>query len=86
MSTTVTLTESPSTPAASTAAESLPQVYGCEHIKNILERAGDRVRQEYDSAMMVVLRSSNSTSRQVKVPASPLFDSEGRLAMIAGIR
>jgi hypothetical protein len=71
MSTTVTLTASPSTPAASTAAESLPQVYGCEHIKNLLEKHGERVRQEYDSAMMVVLRSSNSKSRQVKVAPPP---------------
>jgi hypothetical protein len=75
MSTTVTMTESPSTPAASTAAESLPQVYGCEHIQNLLERVGDRVRQEYDSAMMVVFRASNAKSRHVKVnPLSPVVD------------
>ena len=61
---TATLTEAPPT----STAEDQPQVYGCIHIKSILEKYGERVRQEYDSAMSIVIQSSSSSkSAKVKV-------------------
>jgi hypothetical protein len=58
---TTTLTESTVVPNAEP-----PQVYGCIHIEHILKKHGERIRQEYDSAMSVVIESS-SKSAKVKV-------------------
>jgi len=65
MSTTVAIVQQPPTPSPST--EDLPHVYGCEHVEAFLKKQPDRTRQEYDSAMSIVIRSSYAKSRQVKV-------------------
>jgi hypothetical protein len=42
-------------------------VYGCIHIETILRKHGDRIRQEYDSIMSVVIQPSSSKTAKVKV-------------------
>jgi hypothetical protein len=46
--------------------EQTPTVYGCEHIESILNSYGGRARQEYDSAMSIVIQSSPKIAK-VKV-------------------
>ena len=67
MATTTTLAEPPPTPSTTTVVDNEPAVYGCDHIKFILKRDGGRVRQEYDSAMSVVIQPPNSKTAKVKV-------------------
>jgi hypothetical protein len=67
MSATTTLTEPPTAPPITTVVDNGPAVYGCEHIESILKKHGDRVRQEYDSAMSVVIQPSTSKTAKVKV-------------------
>ena len=73
---TTSITETAITPNATAAATNTPaiktpehkQVYGCIHIENILQKHGERVRQEYDSIMSVVIQpSSASKAGRVKV-------------------
>ena len=75
MATTTTLIEPPTIPATTTTTTTTaaavdndqPAVYGCEHLESILKKHGDRVRQEYDSAMAVVIQPSTSKTAKVKV-------------------
>jgi hypothetical protein len=59
--TTVTSTSIP------TLADEQPLVYGCVHVESILKKHGERIRQEYDSAMSVVIQSSRAKAGKVKV-------------------
>lgn len=59
---TTTVTESSVAPNVE-----LPQVYGCIHIEHILKKHGERIRQEYDSAMSVVIETS---LKSIKVKVS----------------
>jgi hypothetical protein len=71
MATTTILTEPPTAlSTTTTAANNEPAVYGCEHIESILKKHGDRVRQEYDSAMSVVIQPSTSKTAKVKVTSN----------------
>lgn len=67
MATTATLTEPPTTSSTTTAVHNAQAVYGCDHIETILKNQGDRVRQEYDSAMSVVIQPSTSKTAKIKV-------------------
>jgi len=67
MATTTTLAEPPPAPSTSTVIDNEPAVYGCDHIKSLLKKQGDRVRREYDSAMSVVIQPPNSKTAKVKV-------------------
>jgi hypothetical protein len=60
---TTTLTETSST---SSITIDDPHVYGCEHVESLLKKHGDRTRQEYDSAMSVVIQPASKTTK-VKV-------------------
>jgi len=68
MATTTTMTESAAvTPTPTTKSVEHTQVYGCVHIEHILQKHGDRVRQEYDSIMSVVIQPPSSKAGKVKV-------------------
>lgn len=62
-----TVAEPPTTPSTASVVDIEPAVYGCEHIESILKKHGGRVRQEYDSAMAVVIQPSVSKTAKVKV-------------------
>jgi len=63
--TTTTITEAAVTPTVETIDRT--PVYGCLHIEHILQKHGERVRQEYDSVMAVVNQPLSSKAGRVKV-------------------
>jgi hypothetical protein len=74
MSTTTTLSETASAIVSSVAAETpAPRrpVYGCTHVQSILEKHGERTRQEYDSIMSVVIQPRRGDFAKVKVYTVP---------------
>ena len=66
---TATTTVTSTSTSAPAAEQTL--VYGCVHVESILKKHGERVRQEYDSAMSVVIQAKRTKAGKVKVLAPP---------------